>query len=164
MSLRMRVWSLASLGGLRIWCCHELWCSSQMQLGSHIAVALVLVQNLWQAGSCSSDSMPSLGTSICCRCSLKNQKKKKKKKRKRKRKERGMPLMSSPVDWTHLRKEYVILNQWTNGNFPNWNAKGKKNNKKGTEYLRTGTQLQQVKHTHSENIRRRRKKGTKEIF
>ena len=36
------VWvrSLASLSGLRIWCCHELWCMSQMQLGSRVAVAL----------------------------------------------------------------------------------------------------------------------------
>ena len=25
-SMRMRVWSPASLGGLRIWCCRELWC------------------------------------------------------------------------------------------------------------------------------------------
>ena len=24
--MRMRVWSLASFSGLRIWCCHELWC------------------------------------------------------------------------------------------------------------------------------------------
>ena len=24
-SMRMQVWSLASISGLRIWCCHELW-------------------------------------------------------------------------------------------------------------------------------------------
>ena len=35
------VWSLDSLGGLGIWCCRELWCESQMQLGSGIAVAMV---------------------------------------------------------------------------------------------------------------------------
>ena len=29
-----------SLSGLRIWHCHELWCRSQMQFGSHIAVAV----------------------------------------------------------------------------------------------------------------------------
>ena len=28
------VWSLASLSGLSIQCCHELWCRLQMQLGS----------------------------------------------------------------------------------------------------------------------------------
>ena len=36
-----RFWSLALLSGLRTWCCHELWCSSQMRLGSRIAVAAV---------------------------------------------------------------------------------------------------------------------------
>ena len=33
-SMRMRVRSLASLSGSGIWCCHELWCRSQMWLGS----------------------------------------------------------------------------------------------------------------------------------
>ena len=45
--------------------CHELWYKSQTQLGSHIAVA--------QASSHSSDSTPSLGTSIYCGCSPKRQ-------------------------------------------------------------------------------------------
>ena len=53
---------------VRIWHCHELWCSSQTQLGSLIAVAVV-----W-AGSYSSDLTPSLGTSICHRCSPKKTK------------------------------------------------------------------------------------------
>ena len=35
------VQSLALLSGLRIWCCHELWCRLQTWLGSHVAVALV---------------------------------------------------------------------------------------------------------------------------
>ena len=56
--------------GLRIQHCHELWCRSQRWLGSGIAVAVA------QAGSCSSYSIPSLGTSICCRCSPKKKKKK----------------------------------------------------------------------------------------
>ena len=47
-SMRMWVRSLASLGGLRIWCCQDLWCRSQMWLGFHIAVTVVL------AGSCTS--------------------------------------------------------------------------------------------------------------
>ena len=38
--------------------------------------------------SCSCDLTPSLGTSICCRCSPKKPKKKKKKKKKRKMKKR----------------------------------------------------------------------------
>ena len=40
-SMGMWVRFLASLGGLGIWCCHELWCRSQMHLGSRVAVAVV---------------------------------------------------------------------------------------------------------------------------
>ena len=40
-SMRTQVWSLALLRGLRIQCCHELWCRSQMQLGSGVALAVV---------------------------------------------------------------------------------------------------------------------------
>ena len=43
----------------------ELWERSQTQLRSSTAIAVV------QAGSCCSDSTPSLGTSICCKCSPK---------------------------------------------------------------------------------------------
>ena len=50
-----------------------MWYRSQTQLGSCVAVAVV------QASSCSCDSTPSLGTSICAAL---------KKKEKRKRKER----------------------------------------------------------------------------
>ena len=72
----MRMWfqPLALLSGLRIWSCHELWCSSQMRLGSHVGVAVV------EAGSYSSDWIPSLGTSICRECGPKRDKKTKKKK------------------------------------------------------------------------------------
>ena len=48
-AMRLRVPSLASLSGLRIWCCRELWCRSQMRLGSHMAVAVAV------AGGYSSD-------------------------------------------------------------------------------------------------------------
>ena len=55
----MRLWvrSLVLLRGLTIWRCRELWCRSQTQLGSRVAMAVV------QAISCSSDLTPSLGTS-----------------------------------------------------------------------------------------------------
>ena len=59
--------SLALLRYLRIQCCHELWCRSKMQLGSCIALAVV------EACSCSSDSTPSLETSICHDAALKRQ-------------------------------------------------------------------------------------------
>ena len=43
---------------LRIWRRRELWCRSQMRLGSGAAVAGV------EAGSCSSDSTPRLGAAL----------------------------------------------------------------------------------------------------
>ena len=59
----MRTWvrPLASFSGLWIQCCRELWCRSQMQLGSGAAVPLAY------ASGCSSDWTPSLGASICSR-------------------------------------------------------------------------------------------------
>ena len=51
---------------------------SQTQFGSYVAVAVV------EAGSCSFDSAPSVGTSICSGCSLKKKKKRKKKEKGRK--------------------------------------------------------------------------------
>ena len=59
-----QVRSLASLSGLRIWHCRELWCRSQVQLGSHVAVAVSVAEDI----GCSSNSTPSQGTSICHRC------------------------------------------------------------------------------------------------
>ena len=59
----MQVQPLASRSGLRIRSCCELWCRSQMQLGSGIALAVA-----WDNGY-SSDSTPSLGTFICHRYS-----------------------------------------------------------------------------------------------
>ena len=70
--MRTQDQSLALLGGSGICCCHELWCSLQTQLRSGVAVAV--------AGSYSSDSIPGLGTSICCEFGTKKQKKKRKKK------------------------------------------------------------------------------------
>ena len=67
--MRFQIWSLASLSGLRIWYCHELWCRLQLRLRSGVAVAV--------ASSCSSNSTPSLETSICLGCGPKKQKKKK---------------------------------------------------------------------------------------
>ena len=70
-SMRMRVQSLALLSGLRIWHCRELWCRSQTWLGFRVAVAVV------SALSYSSDSTPSLGTSMCRTCGPKKQRKEK---------------------------------------------------------------------------------------
>ena len=56
--MKREVPPLASLSGLRIQDCRELWCRLKTWLGSHVAVAAV------QVSICSSDSTPSLGTSI----------------------------------------------------------------------------------------------------
>ena len=39
-TMRWQVRSLTMLSGLRIWPCHDLWCSLQMWLGSCIAVVV----------------------------------------------------------------------------------------------------------------------------
>ena len=50
----MGVRSLALLSGLRIWCCHELWCGSQRQFGSTLLwlwcrpAAAALIQPVWE--------------------------------------------------------------------------------------------------------------------
>ena len=62
-SATMRVGSLASRRGLRTRHFYELRRSSWTQLGSRVAVAGV------SASSCSSNATPSLGNSICSRCS-----------------------------------------------------------------------------------------------
>ena len=64
-TMTLWLWSVASLSGLRISQYHELWCRSQTHLGFRVAVAVV------QAGSCSSDWTPNLGTSMCHGCGTK---------------------------------------------------------------------------------------------
>ena len=67
-TMRLQVQSLVSLSGLRVWCCHELWCRLQTWLRSHVAVAMVYNRGY------SSDWTPSLGTSICRECGPEKQK------------------------------------------------------------------------------------------
>ena len=95
--MRMRVRSLALLSGLKIWHCYKLWHRLQMRLGPYVAVAVV-----W-AGSCHSDSAPSLGTADVA---LKRKKEKKKKKKKK---------CHSP-----LLKCGLNLGTLTNGMWPVW--------------------------------------------
>ena len=72
--MRLWVWSLRLLSGLRIRRCRELWCRLQTRLESRVAVALAY------ASGYSSDLTPSLGTSIHCGSSPRKGKKIKKKK------------------------------------------------------------------------------------
>ena len=86
-TMRSRVQSLASLSGLRIQRCQELWCRLQTWLGSGVAMSwgvgyrrgldLALLW-LWYrlVATASSDWTPSLGTSICHRCGPKKTKNK----------------------------------------------------------------------------------------
>ena len=67
-TMRLRVRSPASLSRLRIQHGQELWCRSQTQFRSCVAVAVA------EAGSYSSDWPPSLGTSICRGCGPKKTK------------------------------------------------------------------------------------------
>ena len=73
-SSRMKVRSLALLGGLRNQRFHELQCRSHMWLGSGVAVAVA------EASSYSSNSTPCPGTSICHGCRRKKKEEEKKKK------------------------------------------------------------------------------------
>ena len=91
--MRTQVQSLALLSGLRIWGCCELGCRSQAWLRSGIAVAVV------QAGSCSFNSTPSLGTSICHRCGPKKMTKKKKK-------NLSLPLLTSVHALNHMNQHW----------------------------------------------------------
>ena len=69
-SMRTQVRSLASLSGLRIRHCCKLWRrSTDLTWIQSCCVAVML------AGSYSSNSNPSLGTSTCLRCSPTKQKK-----------------------------------------------------------------------------------------
>ena len=81
-SIRTRVWSLAPLSGLRIYCCHELCCRSRV------------ATSILQCCGCGVDRQlqlhldPYLATSIWQTYGPKEQIKKKKKKRKRKKRKK----------------------------------------------------------------------------
>ena len=69
--MKFRVLSMASLSGLRILHCCELWCSSQMQLRSGVVVAVV------QTGGYSANWTPSWEPPYAAGVALKRPKKKK---------------------------------------------------------------------------------------
>ena len=96
-TMRFQVQSLASFSGLRIQHCCELWCRSQTQPGSGIAVAV--------ASSYGSYSTPSLGTSICRGCSPKKDKKTKRQKDKKQK----TPLMPASNSLNFCPRENKFL-------------------------------------------------------
>ena len=78
-SMRMWFWSLALLTVLKIWCCCELGCRSQIKLGSCVAVAVAAAKSR-SYSSDSTDLTPSLRTSICHKRGPKKKKEKERKK------------------------------------------------------------------------------------
>ena len=91
-----------SIPGLTQWVKDPVLLQTVVQVGSHVAVAVVLTS------SNSSDLTPSLRTSICHECGHKKQKKKKKKKKERKKegkKERKECWLASEdsVDWEGVK-------------------------------------------------------------
>ena len=87
----MRVRFLASISRLRIWCCCELWCRSKTRHGSPCCCGCGVGQQH------SSDSIPGLGTSICC-----GQGPKKQKKNKDKTKQKTRMVVSESVVYLHV--------------------------------------------------------------
>jgi len=119
--MRIQVRSLASISGLKIWCCHELWCRSQMRLGSGVAVA-----GGWQLQS--SDLTTSLGTFVYLIFSPKKQKKKKKKKKK----ELGCEDERSEVEKSRNLGRFLKVERGL--------LKGKKSSEEGHRNRRKGSQ------------------------
>ena len=75
----MRLWvrSLAPISGLSIWHCLELWGTSQMRLGSHVAVAVMLTRAIAPIGPVAWEPPYAMGTDLK---SKKNKERKEKKK------------------------------------------------------------------------------------
>ena len=87
--------SISGLSGLRIQHCCELWCRSKTQLRSGVAVAVAV------ASSYSSNSTPTLGTSMCHECGPK-------KDRKKKRTQQWQHQILNPL--SHQRTPCLLLN------------------------------------------------------
>ena len=77
--MRLQIGPLALLTGLRIWCFHKLWHTSQKRLRTCVALAVT------QAGSCQSHWTCGLGTSISSGVAVR---------KKRKGKKGGVPVMA----------------------------------------------------------------------
>jgi len=93
----MWVWSLTSLSGLRIHRCHELWCRSQMPLGSGSDPTLLW---LWRRPAATAPIRPpAWEPPICHGGGPRNGKKTKKKKKKSRR--------GFGVQFPHLKKEEI---------------------------------------------------------
>ena len=98
-TMRLQAQSLASLSGLRIWHCCELWCRLQTRL-----------RYLY-----SSDQTPSLGTSICCRCGPRKRQKDKNKKTKTKQNKKprkGWPPDQENQTFPKISSLLLLTSYW----------------------------------------------------
>ena len=94
----------ALTSGLRIQCCHELWCRSQTWLRPSVAVAVAVAV----ASSCGSNLTPSLGISIRCEFGPKPPQKKKK-----------TPLWTAPADLSATANLVPVVDDHTVGHILN---------------------------------------------
>ena len=104
--MRTQVWYLASLSGLRIRRCCELWCKSQTGLGSQVAVAVV------EAGGYNSNSTPGLGNSIYCWCSPRKIKTKQNNNKQQKQSPRNSKTSKSHLTGK-IRQWRIIVSNYT---------------------------------------------------
>ena len=107
-TIRTQVQSLATLSGLRIWRCNELWHRPYTRLRSGVAVAVE------QASSYSSDLTPCLGTFICRKCGPKKQTKKNKKQTTKKRFISIWRYSYKPQNEIVIHNSKLIINKWIN--------------------------------------------------
>ena len=113
-SMWIQVPSQASLSGSGIWGCGELWCSFQTWLRSGVAVAVV------NAGSCSWDLTPSLGSFTCHRWSHKKQDKRKKEKIKKEIQTKLVRFADDIMLNIHYPNDVpqnLWINQWIHSSF-----------------------------------------------
>ena len=111
-TMRLPVKSLASLSGLRIQRCRELQCRLKTQLSFGVAVAVV------QAGSCSSNQTPSLGSSICHGCGPKKQTKPNQNKTKTTQQITNKDLLCSTGSYT----QHLVIKKKKSPKFP-WSSR-----------------------------------------
>ena len=106
----MRIWirSLALLSVLRIQHCCELWCRSQMQFRSCIAVAVA------QAGSYSSDFTPAWALPYAAGVALKGKHKNKNKQSDKKQQKTQWGIISQQLEWL-LSKSLRMINKCWRG-------------------------------------------------
>ena len=101
-TMRLWVWSLALLSGLRIGHCRELWCRSQMRLRCDIAVAVAWPAAIAPIGPLAWDLPNAVSVAL-------------KSKKQNKTKKLQWDLSQHPPEWLTLKRLYQVLaRMWNN--------------------------------------------------